>query len=106
MTLIECEGSVVCLLSPRLLNDHLIFIELPLIGRVDQIVVVLIASTLFGVLAAIYTFAKCGPPLAAQVLLYSHLLDMVLVEILPGLQIKGIFPYGIGELRIYVVYPP
>jgi hypothetical protein len=79
VALIKCEGTIIRLLSPSLLNDCIILIDLSFISWIDQIVIVFIASTLFGILATIGTFTKCSPFLGTQVLLYGHQFNKVLI---------------------------
>jgi len=72
MTLIECERSIIRLLCSSLLSNQGIISlnELTLIGRIDQIIVVFVALTLFGIFAAIITLAKGSTLLTRKILLY------------------------------------
>ena len=70
MTFIECKRAIVSLLGSRLLSYQtlIVFIDLALIGRIDQIIVVLVTLTLFWVYTSISTFTKCGAFLTGEIL--------------------------------------
>ena len=73
MALVESERPIIRLLSPCLFNYHSpsIFNEFLLISWIDEVVIVLVACALFGVLAPICALAKCRSLLCIQVFFNS-----------------------------------